>query len=68
VDVTALREIGEGLVKRLTHMRDPATGFPSRRSIKNLRFAGDYDQLARHGEWDEAMEATLIPVGQGGAE
>jgi RecB family exonuclease len=68
VDVTALREIGEGLVKRLAHMRDPATGFPSRRSIKNLRFAGDYDQLARHGEWDEAMEATLIPVGQGGAE
>ena len=67
VDVATLQEIGEGLIKRLTHMRDETTGFPSRRSVSDTRFAGDYDQLARHGEWDEAMPATLIPVGQGGA-
>ncbi|MBF9061383.1 double-strand break repair protein AddB, partial [Rhodobacterales bacterium HKCCSP123] len=68
VDPAALREIGEGLARRLAHMRDEASGFPSRRSVKDTRFAGDYDQLARHGEWDEATESTLIPVGREGAE
>lgn len=67
VDPATLREIGEGLARRLVHMRDAATGFPSRRSVRDTRFAGDYDQLARHGEWDEAMEPTLIRVGREGA-
>jgi double-strand break repair protein AddB len=68
VDAVALHEIAEGLTKRLSHMRIETTGFPSRRSVKDPRFAGDYDQLARHGEWDEAMDPVLIPVGQGGTE
>lgn len=31
----------------------PDQGFTSRRYMKSVRFDGDYDHLARYGEWDE---------------
>ncbi|MEM7723026.1 MAG: double-strand break repair protein AddB [Pseudomonadota bacterium] len=48
---------------RLIHMRAATSGFPSRRAMQGLSYGGDYDQLARYGEWDEKAEAVLIPVG-----
>ncbi len=33
-------------------------GFTSRRMIKTTDFAGDYDQLARFGEWDATTDPT----------
>lgn len=33
-------------------------GFTSRRMVKTTDFAGDYDQLARFGEWDATTEPT----------
>ncbi|MBT8408177.1 MAG: PD-(D/E)XK nuclease family protein [Alphaproteobacteria bacterium] len=38
----------------------PGRGYPSRRSVFNLAFDGDYDHLARHGEWDESAVPRLI--------
>ena len=38
-------------------------GYISRRAMEKVRFEGDYDHLARFGEWDETMSATTGPVG-----
>jgi double-strand break repair protein AddB len=48
---------------RLAHMRSAQSAFPSRRAAKYLTYRGDYDQLARHGEWDDTMPATRLTVG-----
>jgi ATP-dependent helicase/nuclease subunit B len=63
VDPAALAETAARFRTRLRQMRDPGSGFPSRRSVQELRFAGDYDQLARYGEWDDTQEAVKQPVG-----
>jgi RecB family exonuclease len=47
----------------LAHYLDPAAGFPSRRAVKTTRWQEDYDQLARHGEWDDTEPAVPQPVG-----
>lgn len=46
-------------VETLAHLRtliraylDPQQGFTSRRMVKREGYPGDYDQLARFGEWD----------------
>lgn len=66
MDPAALAEVADAFRRRLFHMRDPDSGFPSRRAVKSTRFAGDFDQLARYGEWDETAPPTLIRVGTGG--
>ena len=33
---------------------DPDKGYPSRRAIQSEEFEGDYDHLARYGEWSSA--------------
>lgn len=37
---------------------DPATGYTSRRAMEREGHAGDYDHLARYGEWDEGTTPT----------
>ncbi|MBF9032538.1 double-strand break repair protein AddB, partial [Rhodobacterales bacterium HKCCE3408] len=39
-------------------------GFISRRAMAKVNYPGDYDHLARYGEWDEAQPATVIEVGR----
>ena len=39
-------------------------GYASRRAMAKLRYSGDYDHLARFGEWDESQSPTLIEVGK----
>jgi hypothetical protein len=34
--------------------------------VPDTRFKGDFDQLARYGEWDETDAPLIIPLGQGG--
>jgi len=58
-----LAQIRAQIIERLTHLRAPTTGFPSRRAVTEQRFKGDYDHLARFGEWDDTTEVSLIPVG-----
>lgn len=64
VDRAELAEVAAAFRRRLLHMAAPESGFPSRRAVKTTRFAGDFDQLARYGEWDETQAPQLIPVGR----
>ncbi len=61
-DLARVREEFHGL---MAHFQDPSNGFPSRRAVRNLQWRGDFDQLARHGEWDETAPAETIRVGGG---
>ncbi len=65
-DPVELATVAEAFTRRLHHMLDPGSGFPSRRAVKTTRFDGDYDQLARYGEWDDTQDPVAIPVGQDG--
>lgn len=52
-----------GLHKLISAYLDAAQGFTSRRQVQTDAAQGDYDQLARFGEWDgttEAMPEDLI--------
>lgn len=43
---------------------DPATGYAARRAVFDSRTPGDYDHLARFGEWDMTDRAVTIKVSQ----
>ena len=43
--------------------QDPQTGYTARRAVVDTRTPGDYDHLARFGEWDMTTRATPIKVG-----
>ena len=38
---------------------DPEKGYTSRRANETLTFEGDYDHLARYGEWDETHDPLV---------
>lgn len=38
---------------------DPEKGYTSRRANETLKFEGDYDHLARYGEWDETADPVV---------
>jgi hypothetical protein len=42
-------------------------GYTSRRAVFNERFPGDYDHLARFGEWEMTDRAVPVRVGTEGA-
>ncbi|WP_224816349.1 double-strand break repair protein AddB [Hasllibacter sp. MH4015] len=63
VDAAAIEEVANGLVTLITHYRQRLVGFPSRRAVTDTRFDGDFDHLARLGEWDETDDPVVIPVG-----
>ncbi len=42
----------------LSHFQDPAYGYLSRRAPFTLGSVGEYDHLARYGEWDISTQAT----------
>jgi ATP-dependent helicase/nuclease subunit B len=50
----------------LSHYLRADVGYPSRRAVKNVLWRGDFDQLARYGEWDETVPPVVLPVGRGG--
>ncbi len=39
-------------------------GYTSRRAMEKMRFAGDFDHLARFGEWDETQPSVPVEVGK----
>lgn len=47
------------LTDLLERFQSPGTGYISRRAMEKMRFQGDYDHLARFGEWDAS--ATTRP-------
>ena len=50
------------LTNLLTKYASPETGYISRRAMEKERFEGDYDHLARFGEWDASETTKPRPV------
>ncbi len=54
---TTTRDEGEfdkawaGLERLIGHYLQAGNGYPSRRAVFETKFEGDYDHLARFGEW-----------------
>ncbi|SFL77790.1 double-strand break repair protein AddB [Shimia aestuarii] len=49
---TAPQKVWEEFVALITHYKVDGKGFTARRAMHSESEAGDYDQLARFGEWD----------------
>jgi ATP-dependent helicase/nuclease subunit B len=52
----------------ITSYAQRATGYTSRRAVFSDRLEGDYDHLARYGEWQMTDRALASPVGEEGDE
>jgi RecB family exonuclease len=52
------------LLGLISAYNDRAQGYTSRRAMHMQRFAGDYDHLARFGEWDDSDIPVMKKVGQ----
>ncbi len=59
-----INAIWERFVSLIQAYSDPKTGYASRRAVFDTRYPGDYDHLARFGEWDMTERAETIKVGQ----
>lgn len=55
-----ISEITQGFSDLLDHYLDETNGFPSRRAMEQVMFEGDYDHLARFGEWDETQPPLVV--------
>lgn len=54
LEAEAPHETLEGLQELIASYLDPDQHFLSRRMVQTQAFTGDYDHLARHGEWDDS--------------
>ncbi|MBT8425048.1 MAG: PD-(D/E)XK nuclease family protein, partial [Silicimonas sp.] len=50
------------LAKLLASYDTASKGYPSRRAMEKMRFDGDYDHLARFGEWDETCDPQVVDL------
>ncbi|PJE27541.1 double-strand break repair protein AddB [Pseudooceanicola antarcticus] len=41
---------------------EPERGYTARRAMEEMNRAGDYDQLSRHGEWEDSDAPDLRPL------
>lgn len=60
-------EVWQGLERLIARYQRRDTGYAARRAMFKDDFAGDYDHLARFGEWDLSDHAVPEDVGEGGA-
>ncbi|WP_133485201.1 double-strand break repair protein AddB [Aliiroseovarius marinus] len=60
-DIETIRTELLGLIRAYN---DAAQGYTSRRAMHMQRFAGDYDHLARYGEWDDSDTPVITEVGR----
>ena len=51
------------LITLISRYLTRSTGYIARRAVFESRFAGEYDHLARHGEWQMSDRAEPAPVG-----
>ena len=54
--------ISAELAELLDKFNQDETGYISRRAMEKVRYEGDYDHLARFGEWDASKPTTPRPV------
>ena len=59
-----INAIWDRFVSLIKAYSTPETGYTSRRAVFDLRYPGDYDHLARFGEWDMTDRAESVKVGQ----
>ncbi|MEM0948396.1 MAG: double-strand break repair protein AddB [Pseudomonadota bacterium] len=59
----ALPTVRASLVRLLMAYSDRSRGYAARPAMQKVRFEGDYDHLARFGEWDETQPPTPGDVG-----
>ncbi len=57
LDEESPQEVLAGLHALLSRYLDEGQGFTARRMVQTDAFAGNYDQLARFGEWDGTSAA-----------
>jgi RecB family exonuclease len=60
-----LAELERGLTRQLAAYLVEGRGFAARRAVLRQDHAGDYDHLARFGEWQMSDPAVRLPVGVG---
>ena len=54
--------VSRKLARLLANFHQPTTGYISRRAMEKMRYEGDYDHLARFGEWDASEETQPEPL------
>ncbi|HCZ01112.1 MAG: double-strand break repair protein AddB [Rhodobacterales bacterium RIFCSPHIGHO2_02_FULL_62_130] len=67
IDETVTGKVWEGLIRLITRYLARETGYTARRAVFEDRYPGDYDHLARYGEWQMSDRATPETVGPEGA-
>ena len=67
IDEQTLESVRAGLRKLIQSYMTVTQGYTSRRAVFNERFPGDYDHLARFGEWEMTDRAVPVRVGTEGA-
>jgi ATP-dependent helicase/nuclease subunit B len=58
------QQVRAELLQLISHYQHLERGYTSRRAMAKMRFAGDYDHLARFGEWDETQSPVPCEVGK----
>ncbi len=64
LDDGEIARVRKELLALISKFQDPTQGYASRRAMSSVRFDGDYDHLARFGEWDETQEPVAVVVGE----
>ncbi|MCY4289303.1 MAG: double-strand break repair protein AddB [Aestuariivita sp.] len=55
LDQQPLSEVRKEFEQLITSYAKPSTGYTARSRVARTGYPGDYDQLARFGEWDDTM-------------
>ncbi len=55
--------VWQELIRLITRYQERDQGYASRRAVASRRFEGDYDHLARFGEWDDSDSPVPEDVG-----
>ena len=63
LDAEEIIKIRDEFRQLISEYQNLTTGYTSRRAVSTWRFDGDFDHLARFGEWDESDDPTLVAVG-----
>ncbi|MGJ8582885.1 MAG: double-strand break repair protein AddB [Marinosulfonomonas sp.] len=60
-----IAQIKAEFIELITQYQRPDQGYTSRRAMVEVAFGGDFDHLARFGEWDETQEPARTEVSHG---
>jgi len=58
-----IAKIEAELINLISAYQSPTQGYASRRAMATVRYDGDYDHLARFGEWNDTDDPVSIVVG-----